>query len=513
MMCQITCLSLLALAFPAAPAEPVIVGDKFITSIIEEETFAIVRLNVARLDADGLLKVLGETLPDSRTELANTAAKVKEFYSAFTKAGGSETAIVFSTPELPQPSLIFIRLKNGADEPKLTQLLQSVLYKSLRVERKENALVAGDPAALKRFASAKPGQRSELPLALAAVGDAGVQVLFLPSNDQRRVIDEVTPLLPQWGGFTGKTLTQGVRWAALGLDVSPTPSLKLALQSADKGAAAKMAALIHDGFRLLGKQAVFGEDKPFEIVYPNEYKSITDLEPKLTDDRLTAELANPQALKTIATLVALLDGTLPGTSQSVNQLRQINLALHNYASVNSNSLPPTTIRSKENKPLLSWRVAILPFLGENALYREFKLDEPWDSEHNKKLIEKMPKVYRSLRIKDKRPGLTTYLAPVGTRLVFTGGGKGIRIGEITDGTSNTIMVVDVADELGVIWTKPDDLPIDLNNPKKGLLGHYKGFFLVGMADGSVHLVSKSVSVETLRAAFTRDGEEAVGADW
>ena len=80
-------------------------------------------------------------------------------------------------------------------------------------------------------------------------------------------------------------------------------------------------------------------------------------------------------------------------SESSNNLHQIALAVINYTDSNNSTLPPAAICDKRGKPLLSWRVLILPYLEQDALFKEFKLDEPWDSEHNKKLLKKMPKVY------------------------------------------------------------------------------------------------------------------------
>src|SRR5262245_36590716 len=71
--------------------------------------------------------------------------------------------------------------------------------------------------------------------------------------------------------------------------------------------------------------------------------------------------------------------------QCANNLKQIGLALHNFEAVHS-ALPPQAIVDEEGEPLLSWRVAILPYIGEQALYDEFHLDEPWDSEHNLALL-------------------------------------------------------------------------------------------------------------------------------
>ncbi|MFN6052013.1 MAG: DUF1559 domain-containing protein, partial [Planctomycetia bacterium] len=80
-------------------------------------------------------------------------------------------------------------------------------------------------------------------------------------------------------------------------------------------------------------------------------------------------------------------------ASSTNNLKMIGLAMHNYDAT-YNGFPPVAISDKKTgKPLLSWRVALLPYLDEDNLYRQFKLDEPWDSEHNIKLAAKMPKVY------------------------------------------------------------------------------------------------------------------------
>ena len=86
---------------------------------------------------------------------------------------------------------------------------------------------------------------------------------------------------------------------------------------------------------------------------------------------------------------------------STKNLKKIVLALHEFADNHKHWLPPAAICNKKGKPLLSWRVAILPQLGYQNLYEQFKLDEPWDSEHNKKLLEKMPKVYAPVGAKPK----------------------------------------------------------------------------------------------------------------
>jgi len=195
-------------------------------------------------------------------------------------------------------------------------------------------------------------------------------------------------------------------------------------------------------------------------------------------------------------------------AQSMNNMKQIALAMFNYASTYNNSFPPAYRSNENGKPLLSWRVAILPFLEQDALYRQFHLDEPWDSEHNKKLLAQMPAFYRSPAspVSAAKPGMTNYLTVRGKDTVFPGK-EGIKLNEITDGTSNTIMVVEASDANAVPWTKPDDFEYNEKDPAAGLGGLFPGGFNAAMCDGSVRFISSAIDTETLRRLFNRhDGQ-------
>jgi hypothetical protein len=172
---------------------------------------------------------------------------------------------------------------------------------------------------------------------------------------------------------------------------------------------------------------------------------------------------------------------------SKNNLQQIALAFHNFNDTNGNL--PTDILDKDGKPLLSWRVAILPFVEQDALYKQFKLDEPWDSENNKKLIEKMPKLYAPVRVKAKA-GDTFYQVFVGGDDALFGGKKKPKIPQsIPDGTYFTGMIFEAGEP--VVWSKPADLPFDAKKPLPKLGGLFDGECHVAMADGSVRLLKKN----------------------
>ncbi|HEV8002937.1 MAG TPA: DUF1559 domain-containing protein [Planctomycetaceae bacterium] len=198
--------------------------------------------------------------------------------------------------------------------------------------------------------------------------------------------------------------------------------------------------------------------------------------------------------------------------QAVNNLRQLGFAWHNYHGANQ-AFPTSEPRSKmpANAPRsgLSWRVHLLASMGYNDLASQFHKSEPWDSPHNKALIDKMPPIYRPSDAKFAEQGKTRFVAPLGDKLISHKNGRSARIREITDGTSNTIMLVEADDQHAVIWTKPDDLDVDLNKPMAGLAIRPPGGYIVLMADGAVKFLRAGIQPGTLAALFTCASGEPV----
>ena len=127
-------------------------------------------------------------------------------------------------------------------------------------------------------------------------------------------------------------------------------------------------------------------------------------------------------------------------SKCVNNLKQIALAMHNYNDTNG-VLPPAATLDPNGKPLLSWRVVLLPYFKQDSLYQQFKLDEPWDSPNNKPLLARMPKVFECPSWPQTGSETTTYQVLVGLGTLFEKP-EGTSFKEVTDGTSNTLMVVE-----------------------------------------------------------------------
>jgi len=176
--------------------------------------------------------------------------------------------------------------------------------------------------------------------------------------------------------------------------------------------------------------------------------------------------------------------------KSAENLKNIVLAYHNYNDTNGEL--PTNQLSKDGKPLLSWRVQILPFIEQDHVFKQFKLNEPWDSEHNKKLIDKMPELYAPVRGKAD-PGMTFYQAFAGKH-GWLKKGASIPV-SFPDGTSNTFVCAEAARP--VIWTKPEDMVFDGKKvPELG--GMFDGKFHAGFGDGHVERFRKGVGADVLK---------------
>jgi prepilin-type processing-associated H-X9-DG protein len=244
----------------------------------------------------------------------------------------------------------------------------------------------------------------------------------------------------------------------------------------------------------------------------------------VTVDSLGAVLTHREAIPTIsspAVTGAILAQLLPvirasieasRRAQCVNNIKQIALAMHNYHSAN-NAFPRAASIDENGKPLLSWRVMILPYLGHQDLYNRFNLDEPWDSAHNKVLLKEMPPVYACRDRVKPEPFTTTYEVLVGKNTMFEKD-RDIGVQDVTDGTSNTFLVVEARN--AVPWTKPDDLAFDPGAAASlcGAGSSHPGGFNAAMGDGSVHFIRDTIDVKKFRSMITRNlGEVVIPGDF
>jgi Protein of unknown function (DUF1559) len=205
-----------------------------------------------------------------------------------------------------------------------------------------------------------------------------------------------------------------------------------------------------------------------------------------------------------------------GWGRSAHTLHVTGHAINAYHEVDGHV--PWNIAAKDGNLLLSWRVDLLPFTEEDRLYKEFRLDEPWDSKRNHPLLLNGRRAYQPILGGRDAPGLTRYQGFVGPGTAFER--NGLTWADFTDGRSNTLLVVEAAEP--VPWTKPADLTYDPKGPLPALGGAWTKpvhfmcrevrrdpGFVACFADGSVRFIRQSVDEKVLRALITRNGGEAV----
>jgi hypothetical protein len=474
---------------------------KAVAPFIDANTFVVIRVDVTRVNVDALFEVARRlTVFDDEEAAKANQAMLRQCIDLFLKAGCKDLYVVLNHFDLEtHHPLLIIPLPSGTDEKSIAALLP--------VKKREGSIV------LDTFNFGKPvpdiaaDARPELTAAFEAAGDAAVQAIFTPPKYFKRVVEEIMPQLPkEIGGGEGAMLTKGCLWAAVGLDLPPQISAKLVIQSLDATAADALRAKWIELLKL-GPQWWKTND-----AFHNSLAMPESLSPETKGSRLVLSIDNREGKfdKMLEDVRNIFEKERESavSGRSHDNLFKISGALQNYYDANKR-FPAAAIYSKDGQPLLSWRVAILPYLGLDNLYKQFHLDEPWDSPHNIKLSGVPVAVYLSPMMKnnmtpDKKSFLTTYVVPVGPGTVFEDK-DGMTKKDIKNGTSKTIMALEVDEDHAVIWSKPDDLPYDPKEPAKELSNKY-GFYAL-FCDGRITPVQASRPADELRALFSAAGGE------
>ena len=199
-----------------------------------------------------------------------------------------------------------------------------------------------------------------------------------------------------------------------------------------------------------------------------------------------------------------------------NNLKQIALAMQNYHSANG-TFPPAYVADEDGNPLYSWRVLLLPYLGQDMLFRQFDQTQAWNGPRNMMLTNTAMPLYNCPSSPQQNGLQTNYVMIVGSETLSEGANT-TEVARISDGCSNTILIVEVANS-GIHWAEPRDLNADeitfaINDGSTpGISSHHPGGANVAMCDGSVHFLRDTTDPSQVEAMTTIDGGEVVNPNF
>ena len=352
---------------------------------------------------------------------------------------------------------------------------------------------------------------------IAGAGDP--RALFAIANQDRATAEEIKPLAPL-AAATG---------LVVGMSVGERLSVHAIVETSDVVAAARIDEAATEA--LAWAKGILQQDREDPLrgyaaaLASSVAKNVAPLTTSLlrnaritrADTRILVQTSAPFDVATCRKLLLLpqelifqevdlgerarREVTLRGSAQ---KLQPLVIAMHRYHR-QFGHFPPAVALGPDGKTPHSWRIALLPFLGEQDLYEQYKLDQPWNSRHNRTLLEQAPDVLRGPTAKPDSVN-TSYF-------VFTGDGTmfadrtGTTIDDVTDGASQTILIVETVRD--VPWTKPEDIPFDPAKPFPRLGGIHDNLFLTTFVDGSTRGFPPTYDQTKLKAVVTKSGGEAV----
>jgi Protein of unknown function (DUF1559) len=516
-----------------------------IASVLDEQAVGALYADTTRVDVESAAAQIAAFPMMSerdRGDLQTRKKDVVEWLKYFHGAGGRDLWVVMTlADDLANSLFVVVPLHEGANRKVLEQLFVaeklagrpgfSFLFVAGASLERDGSLIFASKRTIQRLTDFHGPVRTIPKAALEAVAGREIQAFVLPTADQRRVLTDflrdpaaerkviehlppgtVPPELARNPGDLARmALGDGLQWIAAGIATHDTLGLKLIIGSKDAASAQALGVWMTGAWQVVKEQVATAQTPDAKTVAAILDQVAHLLTPKVDGSQLTMQVDLKQVMASAAGMF-LGQAAVNVAKQSENKvvknhLKELALAMHNYHDVNSH-FPAQAIRDAEGRSLLSWRVAILPFIDQQKLYHEFHLNEAWDSPHNKRLIERIPEPYQPSSAQLRSEGKTTILVPVGKGTIF-GEKDGVAIKDIPDGTSNTIFIVDADRKNAVPWTKPEDLNVDNVDAKEVLFGDRKDGFACAMADGAARVFGPKFTSVLLRAMLTRDGHEAI----
>ena len=478
----------------------------------DDQTVCVVRVDMKDANLPKVLSRLVELLPSAANELNVWRSQLQAIADSIQAAGGEELLVVYSLADdfVDQPLWVVPKAKKldirpfQNSFPGAQALSLERRQMSLKSAELSDATLIGTNAAVARVKANKTQPHAAFQDIPALSGQA-ITLLLTMSADQRRATSEMLPQVPPFlgGGKTRELLTQ-VQWLRIDL-IGQSPADLVVSVAGDAAAIESRSNNIKGWLDSPDNANSTPISKKLGKFFLDQ---LLAQPPKAQGQTTTWKIPVEAALKSGASDL-LSEAMLQADEKSAQyQLRTLAMAIHNHHSAMMRFPSPVAGLDGKSPRKLSWRVDLLPFLDQNDLYQQFHLDEAWDSPHNRSLISKMPSVFRVPQSKHAaESGLSTFVLPCNAVTMWPAD-RAIDFKDIEDGSSNTIMIVEVKDDFAQEWTKPDPFEINMQNPASQLGGHFKDKVFFAAGDGSSGTVARE-KFGDLPALLTRAGGEAI----
>jgi len=561
--------------------------------LISENCFLFIHVDLSNIDIDTIknnLQQFGEdglrelgfdeaafaaTTRELAVELDKLDSLVRPFWEALTKEIGiTEFAIIADLGFLERGALVLVvPWKDKTDEqfetfytlltlsPDIMQNIDGFLFLP------ENSLMTEAVADWAKSITPVPAD-SPIHEALKSVAGADIKVAIALPEHLRQMAGPTLEMMGFPNEIRGliQFASQRVQWASTSLSLpeilggNGMSDVLLTLKTPRRTDAVMLRGMMEQAIEFGINTAQFAanmaantqmQHEDFQIppvVFSFAKGFLRALLPEVEDDKLVLrmkwELPELTRGETVAALgvgtVLLLPAVHAAREaakrmQCVNQMRQIVIALHWYHDTYS-ALPPLHTVDANGKPLHSWRVLILPYIDEGALYEAIRLDEPWDSEHNRQFHDQMPSTFQCpsgsvvgcyYSVIAGKVYFEVITEPDGTRKFGgtpfvpakeAGLRTGITFAGIADGTSNTLAIVEVREPLN--WMDPtadvtlDELSKGVNVPEGRVGSNHPGGAGAVFLDASYRFLTESMGLDILRAGGTpAAGDDTRGWNW
>jgi prepilin-type processing-associated H-X9-DG protein len=320
---------------------------------VDAQTFAVVRIDLSRVDADALFDLAAQAaakyvdadqIATLRNKSGGPRQAMKQRIDAFKAASGQVIYMMWSTNDLPG-FILAVPATEKTNQPALKDWVGTTLddlsygCPDLKQVRKQDLLLMGSKQIVERWEKTSPVVLANLDKASAAVQGATIQILLVPNDDTKQILGAMLPALTQWGvQIDGNAISNGLQWAAIGIDLPPRPAIRLHIQATDATSAAALGRVVAALWQRVGqiqslKQTCPNLDASLAMLSPTADGNVSRL---ALDDkqctRLAADFFAPVVVQVQEEAARLVCGT---------NLSGLGKALLIYANDYGEELPPT----------------------------------------------------------------------------------------------------------------------------------------------------------------------------